>query len=104
MRQMAMYIVSWSNPSARRCTDYCLAKSKAQRRKATKAAKKNAADDPDSLLPKVPFDHQTIDLPSGDGTVQGAIEASKVRENLRDAMRTRRRKEIKTRNYLGTMR
>ncbi|MCJ1312842.1 hypothetical protein MMC25_006518 [Agyrium rufum] len=81
-----------------------LAKSKKQRRAAAKTARKMAQLHPESLVPKVPIEHQTIDLPSGDGTARGAQAAQGSREEVRDAMRNRRRKTIKEGNFLRTMR
>ncbi|MCJ1462908.1 hypothetical protein MMC07_001512 [Pseudocyphellaria aurata] len=88
-------------------------KSKKQRRIAAKAARK-AALDPASRIPKVPYDRQTIDLPvavSQDGRVRGDMaegprgweEAQRAREDLTQAMRYRRRKEIKDSNYLKSI-
>lgn len=68
-----------------------------------RAAQKAAQGNPDAHLPKVPIEHQTIDLPAGDGTLQGAMRAGETREELRSAMRTRRRKDIKEKNYLQAM-
>jgi large subunit ribosomal protein L54 len=55
-------------------------------------------------MPRVPIYEQSIDLPSGDGTAQGAIEAAKARNDLTKAMRERRRSAIKENNFLRTMR
>ena len=55
------------------------------------------------LTPKVPIYEQSIDLPAGDGTVQGAVDAVKAREDLRKAMRVKRRTTIKEGNFLKSM-
>jgi large subunit ribosomal protein L54 len=55
-------------------------------------------------MPKVPLYEQTIDLPSGDGTIQGAVKAAEAREELTKAMRDKRRGSIKEDNFLRTMR
>jgi len=68
------------------------AKSQKQRRKA-------AVDNPSSLLPIVPLEQQSIDLPAGN---EG--EAEQARDALRVAMRNARRKGIKEANFLKTMR
>lgn len=75
------------------------AKSQKQRRKAAKAARKAAVDNPSSLLPIVPLEQQSIDLPAGN---EG--EAEQARDALRVAMRNARRKGIKEANFLKTMR
>ena len=71
---------------------------------AAKAAIKAGKANPEALVPRVPLEHQSIDLPAGDGTLGGAIAASRSREELRDAMRTGRRKTIKEGNFLKAMR
>jgi len=80
------------------------AKSKKQRQIAAKAARKAAKLNPDSLLPKVPLEHQTIDLPGGDGSKEGALGAAKARQDLTAAMRKSRRHGIKEGNFLKGMR
>ena len=55
------------------------------------------------LTPKVPIYEQSIDLPVGDGTVQGAVNAVKAREDLRKAIRVKRRTTIKEGNFLKSM-
>ncbi|MCJ1379732.1 hypothetical protein MMC17_002835 [Xylographa soralifera] len=79
-------------------------KSKKERRKAARAALRAAKANPESLVPKVPIEHQSIDLPAGDGTIAGALEAVQAREELRDALRIGRRKKIKEGNFLKAMR
>lgn len=79
------------------------AKSKKQRRLAAKRLRKQALTNPDLLVPKVPIYEQSIDLPAGDGTIQGAVEAAKAREELRKAMRVKRRSTIKEGNFLKSM-
>lgn len=59
---------------------------------------------PQSLVPKIPLEHQTIDLPAGDGSKEGALEAGEARQELTVAMRSRRRHGIKEGNFLKGMR
>lgn len=80
------------------------AKTRKQRRNAAKAARKAALKNPDANIPKIPLEEQTIDLPSGDGTIEGAIQAIKARDDLTSAMRQARRKTIKESNFLKSMR
>lgn len=58
---------------------------------------------PDLLVPKVPIYEQTIDLPAGDGSLQGAVEAAGARDELTKAMRNKRRATIKEANFLKAM-
>jgi len=51
----------------------------------------------------VPVYEQSIDLPSGDGTLQGAREAGEARQELTKAMRDKRRSKIKEDNFLKGM-
>jgi large subunit ribosomal protein L54 len=51
----------------------------------------------------VPLYEQSIDLPAGDGTVEGAMDAERAREELTKAMRVKRRAAIKEQNFLKTM-
>jgi large subunit ribosomal protein L54 len=44
-----------------------------------------------------------MDLPSGDGTLQGAKQAGEAREGLTKAMRDMRRSKIKEANFLKAM-
>ncbi|KAK7520061.1 mitochondrial 54S ribosomal protein mL54 [Phyllosticta citriasiana] len=78
-------------------------KSKKQRRAAAKALRKQALLNPEALAPKVPLYEQTIDLPTGDGSVEGNLEAEKARVELKKAMRQKRRATIKEANFLRTM-
>lgn len=55
------------------------------------------------LIPKVPIYEQTIDLPAGDGTIEGAVKAGEARGELNKAMRDKRRAQIKERNFLKAM-
>lgn len=79
------------------------AKSKKQRQKAAKALRKQQALNPEALAPKIPLYEQSIDLPAGDGTVSGAVEANAARHELNKAMRDKRRKSIKEANFLKSM-
>jgi large subunit ribosomal protein L54 len=58
---------------------------------------------PELLTPKVPIYEQTIDLPAGDGSLAGAVEAAGAREELTKAMRNKRRATIKEANFLKAM-
>ena len=55
------------------------------------------------LIPKVPIYEQTIDLPAGDGSLQGAVQAADARDELTKAMRNKRRATIKEANFLKAM-
>ena len=55
------------------------------------------------MAPKIPIYEQSIDLPSGDGSLQGAVEADQARDTLTKAMRAKRRSAIKEDNYLRSM-
>jgi large subunit ribosomal protein L54 len=79
------------------------AKSKKQRRVAAKRLRKEQAMNPELLAPKVPLYEQTIDLPAGDGGLEGAVQAAGAREELTKAMRDKRRAGIKEANFLKTM-
>jgi large subunit ribosomal protein L54 len=58
----------------------------------------------EALAPKIPIMAQSIDLPANEeGSVRGALEAEGKREEVRKAMRQQRRKDIKERNFLGSM-
>jgi large subunit ribosomal protein L54 len=52
---------------------------------------------------KVPVYEQSIDMPAGDGTVEGAMSAEAARGELTKAMRQKRRATIKETNFLKTM-
>lgn len=54
-------------------------------------------------MPKIPLHEQTIDLPAGDGTMEGAQEALDARKALTKAMREARRAKIKESNFLKSM-
>ena len=79
------------------------AKSKKQRRRAAKALRKQQLLHPELLQPKVPLYEQSIDLPSGDGTLQGARQAGEARGELTKSMREKRRAKIKEDNFLKAM-
>jgi large subunit ribosomal protein L54 len=81
----------------------CTAKSKKQRRVAAKALRKQQLMNPEALAPKIPLHEQTIDLPSGDGSLQGAIAAMEARDALTKSMRKNRRAKIKEANFLKAM-
>lgn len=58
---------------------------------------------PELLAPKVPLYEQTIDLPAGDGSLDGAVQAAGARGELTKAMRDKRRANIKEANFLKAM-
>ncbi|KFY74905.1 hypothetical protein V499_05119 [Pseudogymnoascus sp. VKM F-103] len=63
-----------------------------------------ASGDTESLIPKVPLQQQTIDLPSNEqGSVEGALDAVAKRDELTKAMRGERRAKIKETNFLKGM-
>ncbi|KAI5272637.1 hypothetical protein E4T47_04090 [Aureobasidium subglaciale] len=78
-------------------------KSKKQRRVAAKALRKQQLLNPGALAPKIPLHEQTIDLPAGDGSLKGAIEAMEARDALTKSMRKNRRAKIKEANFLKAM-
>ncbi|KAF2210831.1 hypothetical protein CERZMDRAFT_44371 [Cercospora zeae-maydis SCOH1-5] len=78
-------------------------KSKKQRRIAAKALRKQQLLDPEALAPKVPLYEQSIDLPGGDGTLEGNKQAYRAQEELTKAMRDKRRSKIKEDNFLREM-
>jgi large subunit ribosomal protein L54 len=80
---------------------YTAAKSKSKRQAAKKARK--AGGEADITMRKVPLYEQSIDMPAGDGTVEGAILAEAARDELTKAMRQKRRATIKETNFLKTM-
>jgi len=52
---------------------------------------------------KIPLQEQSIDLPAGDGTMEGALKAGQARSDLTKAMRAKRRSSIKEANFLKAM-
>ncbi|KAL2199836.1 mitochondrial ribosomal protein L37-domain-containing protein [Corynascus similis CBS 632.67] len=84
-------------------------KSKKQRRLALKRQRQQearilASGDLEALVPKIPLQKQTVNLPAAEpGDVAQAIEAVDRREELRKAMRKERRAKIKESNYLKAM-
>lgn len=91
-------------PSSHLYADNAAAKSKKQRRIAAKALRKQQLLNPESLAPKIPLYEQSIDLPYGDGTAQGNMQAGEARDELTKAMRQNRRSKIKEDNFLREMR
>lgn len=95
------------------------AKSKKQRRMALKRqreleAKVMESGDLEALAPKIPLQHQTLNLPLGVETVDGQVdpsatlldntlEAAAKRKALRVALRKERRTKIKEDNFLRSM-
>ena len=80
------------------------AKSKKQRQRAAKALRKQQLLHPEALAPKVPIYEQSVDLPAGDGSVKGAMQAGEARAELTRKMREKRRGSIKEENFLKGMR
>ncbi|OCK83843.1 hypothetical protein K432DRAFT_290155 [Lepidopterella palustris CBS 459.81] len=78
-------------------------KSKKKRRLAAKRLRKQQLMNPELLAPKVPIYEQSIDLPAGNGSIEGAVQAANAREELRKAMRVKRRSTIKEGNFLKSM-
>lgn len=84
-------------------------KSKKQRRMAAKRQraleeKLLAEGNLEALAPKIPLQHQSINMPANEaGTAEGAVAAAKAREELRRAMRRERKAKIKESNYLKSM-
>ena len=79
------------------------AKSKKQRRAAAKRQRKEE----ESRMyeeKKVPLYEQTVDLPTSDGTLEGAANAEAAQKELQRAMRKKRKADIKEANFLRTMR
>jgi hypothetical protein len=96
--------LSLSSPTTSLLTSPPLtAKSKKQRRVAAKALRKQQLSNPEALAPKIPLHEQTIDLPAGDGSLEGAIEAMEARDALIKSMRKNRRAKIKEANFLKAM-
>lgn len=84
-------------------------KSKKQRRLAAKRqraleARLLAEGNIEALAPKIPLQHQSINLPANEeGSLEGALAAQQARENLRKSMRKERKAKIKETNYLKSM-
>lgn len=73
------------------------------RQRAAKALRRQQQLNPEALAPKIPVYEQSIDLPGGDGTLEGAKEAGEARGDLTKSMRDMRRKKIKEQNFLRAM-
>ncbi|PSS25338.1 hypothetical protein M430DRAFT_47813 [Amorphotheca resinae ATCC 22711] len=82
-------------------------KSKKLRRKAAKRQRKLEEKlrlSGEVIEEKIPVTRQSIDLPANEtGTVEGAMEAGRAREELRINMRKERRSSIKEKNFLKSM-
>ena len=58
----------------------------------------------EALAPKIPLQHQSINLPTNEeGTAEGALVTKEARDELNRAMRKERKKNIKESNYLKSM-
>ncbi len=80
------------------------AKSKKQRRLASKAARALKTGSHGTAHDvQVPLEEQSIDLPAGMGEAEGD-KALEAREGLTNAMRLARRRKIKENNFLRGMR
>jgi large subunit ribosomal protein L54 len=83
---------------------FSAAKSKKQRRIASKAARAlKTGMVGTSHVVKVPLEEQSIDLPAGMGADENT-QAQEAREELNEAMRKARRRRIKESNFLRGMR
>ncbi|CAK7215743.1 hypothetical protein SCUCBS95973_002581 [Sporothrix curviconia] len=83
-------------------------KSKKQRRMALKRqreleAKVLATGDLTALAPKIPLQHQSLNLTDDSGAETDTMAAAERRKELRVAMRKERRAKIKETNYLRSM-
>ncbi|KAF4984163.1 hypothetical protein FZEAL_561 [Fusarium zealandicum] len=84
-------------------------KSKKQRKIAAKRQKAHEAQlladgNLEALAPKVPLQHQSINLPGDENQgVEHNIEAAEKRQELKRAMRKERKAKIKETNYLKSM-
>ncbi|KAG6032628.1 hypothetical protein E4U41_007185 [Claviceps citrina] len=79
-------------------------KSQKQRRLAAKRQKSVDAQNPEALAPKIPIQHQSINLPGEEGgSVLDNIAAAQKRQELQKAMRKERKAKIKESNYLKSM-
>jgi large subunit ribosomal protein L54 len=75
----------------------------AKRQKALEA-KLLAEGNLEALAPKIPLQHQSINLPGEENaSVESNFEAAKARDELRRAMRKERKAKIKESNYLKSM-
>jgi large subunit ribosomal protein L54 len=70
-------------------------------KKVAKRAASQAQDD--TTATTIPINEQTIDLPTGDGTEAGVMQAANANIELRKALRAKRRAAIKEANFLRTM-
>jgi large subunit ribosomal protein L54 len=76
----------------------------AAKQKRKREARLLAAGNTEALVPKVPLQQQTIDLPwNEEGSVDGAMETMGKRGEVTRAMRVERRGKIKEANFLKTM-
>ncbi|KJZ73561.1 hypothetical protein HIM_07117 [Hirsutella minnesotensis 3608] len=88
---------------------FITAKSKRKRQLAAKRQKAHEAKllaegNLDALAPKVPIQHQSINLPGAEGaSLEENVAAAEAREALKKAMRKERRVKIKESNYLRSM-
>lgn len=58
----------------------------------------------EALAPKIPLQHQSINLPDGgSGSLGDVLEATAKRTELKKAMRSERKAQIKESNYLKSM-
>jgi large subunit ribosomal protein L54 len=60
-----------------------------------------ATNDVEALMPKIPLQQQSINLPGADnGGVEDSLQAVAARNDLRKAMRKERKAKIKEANFL----
>ena len=74
-----------------------------QRRQEQRQLERGAGADVPAPESAVPLHQQTLDLPVGDGTLRGSVEALRAREQLTRSMRKERRAKIKEANFLKNM-
>ncbi|KAG5946383.1 hypothetical protein E4U53_006598 [Claviceps sorghi] len=76
----------------------------AAKRQKTLEARLVAEGNLEALAPKIPIQHQSINLPGEEGgSVLDNIAAAQKREELKKAMRKERKAKIKEANYLKSM-
>ncbi len=74
------------------------------KRKRALEAKLLAEGNLDALIPKVPLQEQSINLPGEEGgSLESNIESLQARKELKKAMRVQRKAGIKEANYLKSM-
>jgi large subunit ribosomal protein L54 len=74
-------------------------------KKLSKKAAKRAANKAqvETGTTSIPISEQSVDLPTGDGTQSGVMQALDASKDLTKALRAKRRATIKEANFLKTM-